>query len=118
MQEGFQLLASEIGKWATSLMSRGSCSATVKGATLEMTYSEALDETSTPDPSDFTVMVEGAARGVDRVAVSGPSRVTLTLSSAVMFDEAVTVSYRPGTYRTPGEGCGKVLRPPPSQRRR
>ena len=82
-------------------------SATVKGATLEMTYSEALDGNSVPDPDDFTVMVAGAARGVDSVAVSGPT-VTLTLSSAVMFDEAVTVSYRPGIFKLREKSAAKA----------
>ena len=72
-------------------------SATVNGASLVLTYNEALDTTSTPDTSAYTVTVAGSQRTVSSVTVSG-SAVTLTLASAVTDGQAVTVSYTvPGT---------------------
>ena len=67
--------------------------ATVNGATLVLTYDEALDETSEPAPGAYSVSVDGAA-GVapGSVAVSG-STVTLTLATAAAHGQAVTVSY-------------------------
>ena len=70
--------------------------AVVNGATLVLTYNEALDEGSTPATSAYTVMVAGTARAVSTVVVSGRT-VTLTLASAVTTGQAVTVSYVPGT---------------------
>ena len=71
--------------------------AAVNGASLVLTYNEALDTTSTPDTSDYTVTVAGSQRTVSDVAISG-SAVTLTLSPAVTDGQAVTVSYTvPGT---------------------
>ena len=66
--------------------------ATVEDAALVLRYSEALDETSVPLPGVFTVHVEGTPRGISAVAVDG-TRVTLTLASAVMRGEKVTVTY-------------------------
>ena len=67
--------------------------AVVNGATLALTYGEALDGGSTPLPAAFTVNVEGAERRVARVAVSG-SAVTLTLDPAVGVGQTVRLSYR------------------------
>ena len=66
--------------------------ATVNGATLTLTFSEALDATSKPPADAFAVTVAGTARGVDGVALSGSS-VTLTLASGVAAGETVTVGY-------------------------
>ena len=66
--------------------------AEVDGATLTLTWDEALDEGSVPGADSFAVTVEGAARAVDAVAVTG-SRATLTLGSAVAAGDVVTVSY-------------------------
>ncbi len=66
--------------------------ATVENAVLSLTYNEALDEASVPANSAFTVLVAGAARTVDNVAVKA-RRVTLTLASAVSLGQSVTVSY-------------------------
>ena len=66
--------------------------ATVDRETLTLTYGEALDETATPAMGAFAVTVEGAARSVSGVSVSG-SAVTLTLASAVTVAEEVTVTY-------------------------
>ena len=71
-------------------------SASVNGATLTLTYGEALDGRSTPVALAFTVNVAGSGRAVSRVAVSG-SAVTLTLEPEVGVGQAVRI-----TYRTPG----------------
>ena len=65
---------------------------------LILTYNEALDETSVPPTSAFTVRVDGVGHGsVTDVVVDG-SEVTLTLSQAVAYGEdGATVSYTPGT---------------------
>ena len=70
--------------------------ATVRGATLTLTYGEALDGGSTPAVSDFTVNVAGIKRPHTEILVSG-STVTLTLDSPVTPGETVTVSYKAGT---------------------
>ena len=69
--------------------------ASVDGATLTLTFGEALDEGSVPDTGAFSVTVDGAARAVDAVAVSGSS-ATLSLASAVAAGETVTVGYTAG----------------------
>ena len=69
--------------------------ATVDGASLVLTYDEALDEDSTPAAGAFAVTAGGSTVTVSSVAVSG-SAVTLTLSSAVTAGQTVTVSYTPG----------------------
>ena len=66
--------------------------AAVNGATLVLTYDEALDTSSVPATSAFDVTVAGSDRSVSRVAVAG-SAVTLTLSSAVTQGQTVTVDY-------------------------
>ena len=72
--------------------------ATVNGATLTLTYGEALDGSSRPVALAFTVNVEGADRRVSRVAVSG-SAVTLTLDPPVAPNQTVRLTYRvPGAY--------------------
>ena len=66
--------------------------ATVDGATLAITFGEPLDAGRTPDKSAFSVTVVGSSRGVDTAAVSG-SVVTLTLVTAVIAGDTVTVDY-------------------------
>ena len=66
--------------------------ASVDGATLTITFDEPLDTDETPDKSAFAVTVAGNSRGVDAVSVSG-SVVTLTLVTAALAGEAVTVDY-------------------------
>ena len=56
-----------------------------------MTYNEALSST-TAATSTFTVTVGGVARTVSSVAISG-STVRLTLASALLFGQTVTVAY-------------------------
>ena len=78
--------------------------ASVDGAALTLTFSEALDGNSEPAPTAFTVKVSGNAGAVDSVDVSGSS-VTLTLASAVTSQDTVTVS-----YTVPGSESGERLR--------
>ena len=69
--------------------------AQVNGATLVLTWDNALDEYSVPAGSAFTVKVGGTAvplAAVDPVAVAGRT-VTLTLESGVRHFDTVTVSY-------------------------
>ena len=71
-------------------------SAEVDGDSLVLTYSEALDDTSTPVASDFSVTVDsGTPAAPSNVSISG-SEVTLTLAAAVSSSQTVTVSYTPG----------------------
>ena len=67
-------------------------SATVDGATLTITFNEALDSGRTPNKSAFAVTVKGSSRGVDAVAMSS-SVVTIALATAVFADDAVTADY-------------------------
>ena len=67
-------------------------SASVDGATLTVTFDEALDTNGGPDKTAFAVTVAGNDRGVDTVSVSG-SIVTITLVTAVFAGDAVTVDY-------------------------
>ena len=68
-------------------------SAAVDGASLALTYGEALDEGSRPATGDFTVKVGGNGRSVTGVSVSG-SVLTLFLNPAVEHgDTGIRVSY-------------------------
>ena len=67
-------------------------SASVDGATLTLTFDEQLDTGETPDKTAFGVTLAGSGRGVETVAVSG-SAVTLTLVTAVVAGDTVTVDY-------------------------
>ena len=72
-------------------------SAAVDGASLTLTYGEALDGGSRPAPGDFSVEVDGSGRSVSAVSVRG-SVVTLTLDPAVEHgDTGIRASYSPGT---------------------
>ena len=67
-------------------------SATVNGATLVLTYNDALDDTS-PSAGAYTVMVSpGDDPTVSTVAINNQI-VTLTLSTAVSSDQTVTLDY-------------------------
>ena len=70
--------------------------ATVDGTLVELTYGEALDESSTPAASAFTVTAGGTTVAVNLVQVAGRT-VTLTLGSRLISDDIVTLSYTPGT---------------------
>ena len=64
----------------------------VDGATLTITFNEPLDTGGVPDKSAFSVTVAGSGRGVDTLSVSG-SDVTITLVTAALAGEVVTVGY-------------------------
>ena len=66
--------------------------ASVDGATLTLTFNEAVDANSEPASTAFTVKVSGNVHEVDSVDVTG-SAVTLTLALAVTPQDTVTVSY-------------------------
>ena len=66
--------------------------ASVDGAALTLIFNEALDGNSAPPTTAFTVTVNGNERGVDSVDVTGGA-VTLTLASAAISEDTVTVSY-------------------------
>ena len=68
-------------------------STAVDGASLTLSYGEALDGGSRPAPGDFTMEVGGSGRSVSGVSISG-SVVTLTLNPAVEHgDTGIRVSY-------------------------
>ena len=71
-------------------------SATVNGTEVVVTFGEALDTTSVPATTDFTVTVAGTDQTPTNVEVSG-SAVTLTLGTAATDGQAVTVTYTKGT---------------------
>ena len=92
VEAGFTIRLEDVDDTAPALSS-----ASVNGATLTLTYDEALDEGSRPAPGDFTVQVDGSGRSVSGVLISG-SVVTLTLNPAVEHgDTGIQVSYTPGT---------------------
>ena len=78
--------------------------ATVNGATLTLTYDEALDEASEPAAETFSVAVGGLERAIDGVSAAG-STVTLTLASAVTSEDTVAV-----TYATPTDTAAAHIR--------
>ena len=69
------------------------------GTTLTVTFDENLDTVSAPAPGDFHVTVGSARRNVASGGVSISGKVvTLTLASAVIVGETVTVRYtKPAT---------------------
>ncbi|WP_157202126.1 DUF4347 domain-containing protein, partial [Massilia sp. Root335] len=71
-------------------------SASVDGTTLVLSYTEAttLDAAHGPLPGAFTVMAAGTPVPVSAVSVDAAGKtVTLTLSAAVLYSQAVTVAY-------------------------
>ena len=78
-------------------------SVSVNGATLTVTFDEALAEVQAPASTAFAVTVAGNSRGVSAVTVSG-SAVTLTLVTAVSEGDAVTVDYTAPT----GESAARL----------
>ncbi len=70
--------------------------ASVKEATLILTFAEALDGSSALEAEDFSVKVEDKHRGVSKLRVGGRT-VRLRLASAAKAGESVTVGYTPDT---------------------
>ena len=81
--------------------------AAVDGATLTLTYSETLDDTSVPAAEAFTVSVgtPATAQTPASVAVDG-ANVTLTLAAPPGAGETVTVSYAPPADAPLQDGAG------------
>ncbi|MFD2331445.1 Ig-like domain-containing protein [Cohnella sp. GCM10020058] len=69
--------------------------ATVLGTSVVLAYNEGLMAASVPPKSSFSVLVGGAAAEITGVAISN-NTVTLTLLSAVIPNQTVTVTYIPG----------------------
>ena len=69
-------------------------SATVDGTALAIVFDQALDTaaTGTPAATAFSVNIDGTGKNPSGVSISG-STVTLTLATAVTYDQVVTVSY-------------------------
>ncbi|MBA7516911.1 hypothetical protein ES705_08960 [subsurface metagenome] len=66
-------------------------------ALLAITYDTDLDNDSVPVPSAFNVLVNSVSRSVNTVAITG-TNVHLTLDSAAVFGDTVTVAYNlPGS---------------------
>ena len=69
--------------------------ATVDGATLALTYAEALGA-STPANGDYVVMADSSSVTVSDVSISGMA-VTLTLATPVTVGQTVMLDYTPGS---------------------
>ena len=67
-------------------------SATVDGSSVVLIYHEALDTSSVPATTAYSVSVAGTAQTPSSVSIAG-SKVTLTLSSAAASGDTVTVTY-------------------------
>lgn len=81
-------------------------SGTIVGDAVTLTFSEALDTTSVPSTSAFTVRTHGSStvRRVSNVSISG-SNVTFDISIFVDRADAATVA-----YCTSGSNCGGAIR--------
>ncbi|MEY2976479.1 MAG: hypothetical protein RLZZ435_616 [Cyanobacteriota bacterium] len=69
---------------------------------VKLIYNERLDGAADPNPNNYTVLVNGVARGVTAVNVqpglgAEGTTVLLSLASQVLQGDVVTVSYTPGT---------------------
>lgn len=67
----------------------------VDNVTLTLFYNEYLDTSSVPANDDFTVSVNGTARPLTYISITG-STVILVLETPVQTGDSVTVSYTPG----------------------
>ncbi len=70
--------------------------ASINNAEITLDYDETLKQTPVPLVTDFSVLVNGSNRSVTQVSISGDI-VTLTLSSAVIENDNVTLNYTSGT---------------------
>ncbi len=71
-------------------------SASVTSTTLSLQFNEALKTTSGPATSSFAVLVNNVPMNVTAVNFSGSDAIHLTLQTATVYDDIVTVSYTPG----------------------
>lgn len=67
-------------------------SVTASGTTVTIKYNEALSTYNIPGTFQYSVLVDGSARTVSSLRISGDS-VILTLSSSVLANQKVRVSY-------------------------
>lgn len=72
--------------------------ATIAGNKVTLTYNKPMDSNSIPMNSHFSVLVDNAARYVNKVEFDS-NKVILTLVSSVAKTQNVTVSYVPGSPR-------------------
>ena len=68
----------------------------VGGATVELVYDTALEESSVPPVDAFTVAADAASQTISGVTVTGRA-VALTLASPITSAQMITVSYTPPT---------------------
>ncbi len=92
---GFAALAVTNGTPAGDTTAPVRTGMTVNGSSLVLSYNEALDPASTPATGAFAASVNGGARGVNSVVVSGTT-VTLTLATPVVSTDSVTLAYTAG----------------------
>jgi uncharacterized repeat protein (TIGR02059 family) len=88
------LAATPVTNTAADVTGPAFVSATVDGSSLVMTYDETIDPFNPPPASAFTVKIAGSTVAVNAVTVdSANALVTLTLGTAALNDQAVTVAY-------------------------
>lgn len=62
------------------------------GNAIKLVYDLAVDDTSIPDTSDFVARVNGSPVSIQSVGISG-STVTITLASAITYDDDLRLDY-------------------------
>ncbi|MCA1294006.1 S-layer homology domain-containing protein [Paenibacillus sp. alder61] len=67
------------------------------GNTVTLYFTETLKSPSSSAYQQFTIMADGKAKSISRLAHSG-STITLYLSDSISNGEVVKVSYKPGSY--------------------
>jgi uncharacterized repeat protein (TIGR02059 family) len=72
--------------------------AEINGMTLELTYNETLDSGFAPTINDLGVEVNSSMVSLNSVGVSG-TKVTVTLTNAVVMTDIVSISYPPGVNK-------------------
>ena len=85
------VIVSGVAEPDTTAPTFSSAATSTDGTKVILTYNEALSST-TAAASDFTIEVNGSAATISNVATSG-STVELTLSSAVVYGQTITVAY-------------------------
>lgn len=91
------VVSSEVSATADGL-APGLDSVVVDGDMLTLFYDEALDISSAPANSDYSVNVNSSNNAVSSLTISG-SQVILTLSSVTQPGDNVDLSYTPGTNK-------------------
>jgi uncharacterized repeat protein (TIGR02059 family) len=92
------LAATSVSNTATDVTGPAFLGATVDGSSLVMAYDEAIDPFNPPAAGAFTVKIAGSTVAVNAVSIdSGNATVTLTLGTAALNNQAVTVAYKDPT---------------------